>query len=309
MVRIGHLCDFHWGSADWTDAELETDLQYMVSKGLDEIVWGGDQIIGDEANVPHSPASDIRGFWDDVEAYMGSDVFDKSYALAGNHDIPYTHHIDVSSEYIDRDRLVTPIKIQPVDGVSIFLINTQGPAIVQGGGDSVGQHYCRVPYHELQWLDDELSKAANDGDIRIVIGHAPIWFGPDPNLVSYNPDVGWASKKYSYLGGEANTGQIYEIPQNYEMIRQVLEQHTPVIYLCGHDYHGPGAGGSAETSSLINGIQHVWQDHYSVGPSTLAYFDADPITGNVTYTTVNSSGHPSKTGLSEQDIINTTKSW
>lgn len=308
MTRIGHLCDIHHPEPD--PSTLQIDLQHMTGLGLDYLVWGGDQIVGNEPEVPHSPASHLRSFWDDVGSYMGTDVYDRSYALAGNHDIPYTHHENIGAEYLARERVVTPMKVQPVSGVTILLINTQGPAIVQGGGDSVGQDYCRVPYHELEWLDAELAAAKRRGDIRIVTGHAPMWFGPHRDLASWNPDVGWNDPAYAYLEGTDYTGQIYEIPQNFELVRQVLQRHTPVAYFCGHDYHGPGAGnGSMETSSSIGGIYHTWQDHYSVGPSTFAYFDADPTTGTVTYKTVNSSDHPTKLGLSEQTILDISPAW
>lgn len=307
MVRIGHFADIHHEKVD--ASTFKTDLQYLWDKGLDSLIWGGDQIVGDEPNVPHSPASNMRAFWNDVEEQLGSAALDEMYAIAGNHDIPYTHHEEIASEYLSRSRVRTPIEIQPVAGVTILLINTQGPAIVQGGGDSVAQDYCRVPYQEIKWLHEKLSDAASRGDIRIVIGHAPIWFGTNPTLESYNPDAPWDDKQDAYLGGSDSSGQAYEIPQNFDMIRQTLEEHTPIVYFCGHDYHGPGFGGSAEEVRVFNDIHHVWQDHYSIGPSTFAYLDADPARGSVTYTTVNSIDHPRRAGHTEQEIINITKSW
>lgn len=303
MVRIGHFADVHHPRE--ADA-FRSDLAHLVEeRAADLLLWGGDQVAGREPAVPHAPAEDVRSFWDAVEAAVGSSVFEVSYAVPGNHDVPFTHWIEVSSEYLDPSHLRTPIRLRPAEGVTVLAVNTQGPAIVQGGGDSVAQNHCFVPYHELRWLDRELAAAADRGDVRIVVGHAPVAFGTDPALECYHPEAPWTDRRLAYLGDD----QAYEVPQNFQAVWRTLDAHAPVVYLSGHDYHGPGSGGSLETARTVGGVHHVWQDHYSIGPSTVGFLDADPAAGSVEYVTVNSVAHPSEQGHSEQVIVSTTEDW
>lgn len=296
MVRIGHFADLHHPQEPTSEAVTDLDI-LLNTKQSDLIVWGGDQVVGDEANVPHTPESQITSFWEDVVEQV-SGAIDASYAISGNHDVPYTYWERISREYIG-DRVETPRHLQPENGVSVFLINTQGPAAVQGGDDSIAQNNCYVPYHELEWLDTKLSEAQSRGDIKIVIGHSPVWFSTDSAHYSYNEDAPWGGKQFAYMGPTNG----YDVVQNYDMCRRVLESHGPTVYVSGHEYQA-----SSETyrdiSDNADPVYHIWQNHYGqFANGSTAMIDANPSDGTVKFKSVEKS-----TG-NETTVMNITESW
>lgn len=295
-LRFGHFADVHHPQEP--TSEVTTDLDILLNQKVsDFIVWGGDQVVGDEPNVPHTPESQITTFWEDIVEQV-SGAIDASYAIPGNHDIPYTYWDRISRQYIG-DRVETPRHIEPIDGVSVFLINTQGPAAVQGGGDSIGQNNCYVPYYELEWLYEKLEAAKSRGDIKIVIGHSPVWFSTDSNHFSYNPDAPWGNKKFAYMSPSNG----YDVCQNYDMVRRVLESHGPAVYISGHEYQADSET-YRDISNNSDPVYHVWQNHYGQfsGGST-ALIDVDVSAGGVKFTSVEKS-----TG-NETTVMNETASW
>lgn len=296
MARIGHFADVHYPGPDDT---FRSDLGTLLNtKDSDIVVHGGDQIIGNEANVPHSPESDIRDYWENVVEDV-SGAIDASHAIMGNHDVPYPYAERITAEYIGSDRTGTPQHITPADGVSVYLINTQGPAIVQGGDDSVAQNNCYVPYSELEWLNTKLSNSPS-GEINIVIGHAPVWFSTNEEMFSYHPDAPWADRLHAYMIPDT----AYDVVDNFELVRRIMESNAPVVYLSGHDFH---IGAEEYTNVGGTGFYHIWQDHYgetgSSSPNRLGFLDADPSTGTVQFRTFPSGG------TTETTVMDITPNW
>lgn len=294
--RFGHFADVHHPKP--TTSDVVTDLDILLnSKNSERIIWGGDQVVGDEPNVPHTPENQITTFWEDIVEQV-SGAIDASYAIGGNHDVPYTYWNKISRQYIG-DRVGTPQVMRPVDGVTICLINTQGAAAVQGGGDSIAQNNCYVPYHELEWLNEQLSAADDRNDIKIVIGHAPVWFSTDSNHYTYNPDAPWGDKNFGYM---RNTNA-YDIVSNFNMCRRVLESNGPVVYLSGHEYQADSEI-FRDISNNSDPVYHVWQNHYGqFSNGSTAFVDADTVTGNVKFVSVEKS-----TG-NETTVMDVTPSW
>lgn len=302
MARIGLFYDVHHPK---NEAAYQSDADYLLNTlGSDMLVFGGDQINGNEPAVPHSPDADLRAFWDNIEAAIGSSGLDKTYAIPGNHDIPVYQHEKIAREYIG-ERGVTPQVIQPVSGVTVILLDTNG-ARMQGGNHGAGHLYNYIPYRNLEFLREELSNAHSRGDAVLVCGHAPFLFGDDPNLLSYNPDGPWGGEADAVLKSYADDNGAYEIVQNHLNAYQYFADGSPVVYVSGHDNHNSDLNGSAELYTNDSEIYHVWQDHYSTGvnaPHSFLYADINESTGNVKIVSVNSADK------TETTIMDVTPSW
>lgn len=299
VYRIGYFPDVHYGNS-WEEfpyvdeSTFVNDLNHLYRTLNSEIVvWGGDQVQGPEPAVPHTRKSDIRSFWQAVEEVNGA--IDNSYAITGNHDVPFDYWTRISSEFVDQERLMMPQKLQPVDGLTVLLISTQGPAAVQGGADSIAQDYGYVPLRQIEWMVKQIQAAHERGDIIIVFGHTNIWFATDPEIISYHPEAPFKTLEEAWLPADTS----YEVIQNYQYVMDQLTDQAPVIYMSGHDwYEGP------ETYRNIDGVYHTWKNHYAgFGPSTYSYIDVNPVTGRVVFKTVESSNK------SQNLVMDVTPDW
>lgn len=293
--RIGHWADIHHPENAISNSTVRGDLDHLSNTlASDMIVHGGDQLSGREPAVPHMPDSDARDYWETIVGGV-SGATDKSYAIPGNHEIPYPEWERISREYIG-DRIDTPQVLQPVSGLTVLMINTQSPAIVQGGSDSIGQDYPRIAMWEVEWLMNEVDNAHSRGDVVVVVGHAPLWFAStNSGINSYHPDAPFASLSEAYMIPGDHS---YEIPHNYQHVMDNLTARSPVIYLSGHDYQS-----AADEYRNISGVHHTWQKHYSDGATNFAYCDIDTSTGNVTYNLVSSGTH------TETQLMSVTPTW
>lgn len=301
--RLGAFYDVHHPK---NNATYPNDASYLMNDlGCDALVFGGDQINGDDNATPHSPASDLRGFWDNIDGALSASQMDNTYAIPGNHDIPVRHHEQIASEYID-DRGTTPQSLQPVDGLTILLIDTQGPSRTQGGKKGVGQAREYIPWRQLEWTRQEIQAAHSRGDVILILGHAPVLFGNNANLLSYNGDGPYSSEADYVNDAYRHDSAAYELVENFADVHVHWSRNSPVVYLSGHDNHNADLNGSAELYENQAGIYHIWQDHYGTGtnaPHTFGYLDVDTGTGNVKYVSVDSGTKSTTT------VMDVTPTW
>jgi len=298
MVKIGYPADPHYPESD-SEVDYESNVSYLYNTvNTDIAIWGGDQMNGAEDEYPHFTEQELRDFWNMVERAAGT--LENTYAVPGNHDIPVPKYEEISREYIG-SRADTPQKIEPVDGVTCLMIDTQGPGSVQGGYGGVGLTTGYVPYRQLVWLRDELQAAHSRGDICLVFGHSPVWFADSSTssrtqhpVVNLGGSIDARREVTGYATEEGTIAHSYFVAQNYHRVREVLEANGPAIYFSGHDY------ADYFGAELVgNGFYHCWQEHYYNDQNELlSYVEADPSTGQVDWYQVDPNAATETNGLS-----------
>jgi hypothetical protein len=126
-----------------------------------------------------------------------------------------------------------------------------------------------------------------------------MWFSTDENHYSYHPDAPWENKGNAYLGPK----NAYDVCSNFDMVRRVLEENGPTVWISGHEYQA-----SAETYRDVSNnrtpVYHLWQHHYGQhGPASMGTIDVDTASGTITFTSVASGSG------TETTVMDVTPAW
>lgn len=314
MVLIGDFADNHTGLPAKDESQSAADLGYLInSVGVDIQLFGGDQCQG-SGGLPHTPESQIRTFFQDVYQPAGGDSVETHF-VHGNHESPRDWWQNIASEYVAESSLLLPKKIEPVDGVVILMVETMETTAKGGGRGGVSNNRCYMPRYQIAWLREQLQQHA--GDIKIVYGHAPV-------LPCTNSDKFTHTREAELLDGTTSndfrpdSGMNIKSDVIYEMISNPLDLylHTqdvgPYVYVSHHD---STQGESVQTVPVNDSgntyIYHIYQEHYAFGqgpdnpPHKTGYLDADPLTGNLKYISV----EPTIDGSTKNTLMDITPSW
>lgn len=284
-IRIGDWGDQHYGNESLT--AYRDDFDHILNTlGCDITLMGGDVTAGG-LQVPHTPEQQVRGWFENVCEQVTGGLDESIHYIPGNHEVPYQWFKTIASEYINPEQLVTPKVLKPIDGLSIIMMNTQGPGNKSGGAQGIGKDNCYVPRHELRWVREKLIEANNNGDMIILYGHSPLFpSNVDSNIAAYREKAVSNFKDEEYLHDEAS----YWIPLNHTDVWDYIgEIGSEFVYVSHHDYHA-GFEGAEKVGGKLH---HIWQDHYagagSSSPNTFGYLDVDTSSGSVQYVSVESS--------------------
>jgi len=306
MVRLAYPADYHYpivgSESRFTDAMSRID-------GLnpDLIVWGGDQL-ATSSQHPEIREGEVQNFWDLADQYTDLSI---THQIPGNHDIPTQYYHDITADYLDEERTTLPRSIQPVDGLTVVMMDTNGNGRVQGGKIGAGISYPFIPTSDLKFMIDEVSAAHDRGDVVVICEHAPMWPIPSSSQAAGAwklSDNGYALDEVTIpmTGTDPETGQDqpYFICHNYHQIVKELSNHGPVVVLTGHLAHSTGV---TEAEGFHNiqgsGIYHTWQTHFADDGTEGAYLDIDLSTGNVVMKTIPFGGGTHNT------VMDVTPSW
>ncbi|MFC6724584.1 metallophosphoesterase family protein [Halobium palmae] len=258
MVRVGWLSDSHIdpNSDAGAGSGLTEDVAALFEEwGVEHLYFNGDAVFQAGAfasgGYEHSTPEYYDRFWELVDA---SGYGDRVTVTPGNHDVPLQYFVESD----ERARLQFE-RTYDRDGVTVLMVNTVGPGAVSGSQEAgYGWTNGYVPYRQLRWLEDELSKAGDD--TKLVFFHHHAWLTPGDPLASAATDT-------------QSIEQLYWVCRNYRAIHDRLSDHDKVVCPQAHT-----AQFVAEGSSRVDGVEYLYKKHYynvrDGGLTTYAFIDA-----------------------------------
>lgn len=273
MVRVGWLSDSHIDPRSDAGAGegLSEDIAELFEMwDIEHLYFNGDAVFQaggfDSGGYAHSTPEYYERFWRLVDE---SGYGDRVTVTPGNHDVPLQYFVESD----ERARLKYEETYDQA-GVTVLMVNTVGPGAVSGSQEAgYGWTNGYVPYNQLQWLDEELSKAGDD--TKLVFFHHHAWLTPGDPLASSATDT-------------QSIDELYWVCRNYRAIHDVLSDYDNVVCPQAHT-----AQFTDEGSSRVDGVEYLYKKHYyhvrDGGMTTYAFIDATE--DHCTVTTVDRNTH------------------
>lgn len=279
MVKLGWMQDMHIHHDDTFSApgprqRFVDDANRLINThNVEDIYLTGDMVHGrPKGRVPHTVAEDYDQFWNLVSQTDDPDRF--RAAVPGNHEAPLRIYLDSDDRAALRKRVD-----YADDGLSVFLVNTSAPSWITGNEDTnagvntgVGTTVPRMPYADIEWLDEQLADADNQGYAKLILPHGATYLTPP------GADEG------NGTNGNLSPGDVYWVCTNYKHIHSIISQYSDVAVAFSHLYQ---FGSGNETSYTVDGVDYVSTQHYynasSDSLTTYGIIDAD--SGGITITT------------------------
>lgn len=267
MVKIGWMSDSHIdpfsspdvGKTDLPGAgeRLTEDIASLFEEyGIEDLYFNGDAVFQSDAffdsDYKHSWPAFYDRFWELVDnSGYGQSVI----CSPGNHDVPLQYFIESD----ERAQLRYKREYKR-EGITVIMMNTVGPGWVSGSPHSgYGWANGYVPRKDLDWLDQELSKAGDNA--KVVYFHHHAWLTPGDPRASADTDT-------------QSQDELYWVCRNYQSIHDILSSYDKVVCPQGHT-----AQFSAEGSSNVDGVEYLFKKHYyhvmNGNVTTYAYIDVD----------------------------------
>lgn len=252
MVLLGWMQDMHihedsTHSSPGADDEFQTDYDKLVDTyTVDDVYLTGDLVHGrPKGRRPHTLKADYDRFLSLLDGTTDAGGSMRAM-IPGNHEVPLQTFLESDDRAVLRKRID-----YDTAGVTVLLVNTTATGYVTGNSGSgsdntgVGVTVNRLPYADVQWLDDQLSDAGSNA--KLILPHAATYTTPS------------GATKGNGINGDLGPDSLYWVCTNYERIHSVISQYNKVVVPFSHLYQ---FGSGNETSATVDGVDYVSTQHY-----------------------------------------------
>lgn len=236
-VRLVVISDLNsaYGSTDY-DPEVDRGIQLLPFWQPDLVLCGGDMVAGQD---PRLSSAEIQAMWAAFDQHVAAPLrqagvpfgftignHDASSALNLNGEWLFSQERTLASDYwnaADHDPGVQ--FVDRTDFPFYYTFEQQDIFFLVWDGSS-----SRIPSDKLTWVEQALaSDRAQQAKLRVAIGHLPLY------------------------GVAVGRDEPYEVMDNADQLRQILERYNVHTYISGH-HHAYYPGHRGKLQLLHSGI-------------------------------------------------------
>lgn len=195
----------------------------------DLVLVAGDLTLGQDA--PGKYYAEYEDAWRIVNRLRAP-----SFCTLGNHDGYVQSGTDGKALY--RETFGPPSYAVDVGELHLVAVDTYDWAYLDrlGASAAVSTYGGRVRDSQFEWLDEDLSAAADAGQTVLAFGHHNPSWRPDPKTERERETDGTpAAEQFARGSRYAESGQLWTGPEPYRL-RKLFDQTGVAAFFCGHSH-------------------------------------------------------------------------